>query len=389
MISFIFIGTKRGEIMKSKITSFIMTIMMILMIGILIFLALIIYNEFAPDDIQSEVQDFISNITSSSKNVNASEIETVRTPQILEVETDLTNQEEENTNYKNSEIDKYFYNQLNEYSKIIYNAMELNKENMRTGVYEINLGTELSSLLSQNNGEQLLGEYYQSAIEAYTYDNPDVFYIEFSKLYLNIETTTRGIKKTYRVFINAGDQVNYLTDEFPSKENIDNALNEIERVKAYFVQNKRANTYENVKLVHDYLVQSIEYEQTVSMPNIYNLYGAIINKQCVCEGYAKAFKYLMDSIDIPCVIVIGKATNSEGDTENHAWNYVQLNGIWYAIDCTWDDPILTGPGFISNSSKYKYFLKGEVKFNKTHFPNGQFTENGKVFEFPILSQVDY
>lgn len=379
--------------MKSKITSFIMTIMMILMIGILIFLALIIYNEFMPDNIQSDVQDFISNITTSSENenidVNVSTVETVKIPQILEVETKLPNHEEENVNYENSEIDKYFYNQLDEYSKIIYNAMETNKENMKTGVYEINLGTEFSSLLSRNDGEQLLGEYYQSAIEAYTYDNPDVFYIEFSKLYLNIETTTRGIKKTYRVFINAGDQENYLIDEFPSKENIDNALNEIEKVKAYFIQNKRANAYENVKLVHDYLVQSIEYEQTVSMPNIYNLYGAIINKQCVCEGYAKAFKYLMDSIDIPCVIVIGKATNSEGNTENHAWNYVQLNGIWYAIDCTWDDPILTGPGFVSNSSKYKYFLKGEVEFNKTHFPNGQFTENGKVFEFPILSQVDY
>lgn len=379
--------------MKSKITSFIMTIMTILMIGILIFLALIIYNEFMPGNIQSDVQDFISNITTSSENenidVNVSTVETVKIPQILEAETKLSNQKEENVNYDNSEIDKYFYNQLDEYSKIIYNAMETNKENIKTGVYEINLGTEFSSLLSRNDGEQLLGEYYQSAIEAYTYDNPDVFYIEFSKLYLNIETTTRGIKKTYRVFINAGDQGNYLTDEFPSKENIDNALNEIEKVKAYFVQNKRANTYENVKLVHDYLVQSIEYEQTVSMPNIYNLYGAIVNKQCVCEGYAKAFKYLMDSIDIPCVIVIGKATNSEGDTENHAWNYVQLNGIWYAIDCTWDDPILTGPGFISNSSKYKYFLKGEVEFNKTHFPNGQFTENGKVFEFPILSQVDY
>lgn len=375
--------------MKSKITSFIMTIMLIVMIGILIFLALIIYNEFGLDDIQADVQDFISNITSSSENVNVSTVEPVKVPQILEVEKDLPNQEEYNINYESNETDKYFYSQLDKYSKIIYNAMEANKENMKTGVYEINLGTEFSSLLSQNDGEKLLSEYYQSAIEAYTYDNPDVFYIEFSKLYLNIETTTRGVMKTYRVFINAGDQGNYLTDEFSSKENIDNALGEIEKVKAYFVQNKKASIYENVKLVHDYLVQSIEYEQTISMPNIYNLYGAIINKQCVCEGYAKAFKYLMDSVDIPCVIVIGKATNSEGDTENHAWNYVQLNGIWYAIDCTWDDSILSGPGFISNSAKYKYFLKGEIEFNKTHFPNGQFTEDGKVFEFPLLSQMDY
>lgn len=30
-------------------------------------------------------------------------------------------------------------------------------------------------------------------------------------------------------------------------------------------------------------------------------------------------------MNIPCIIVIGKATNTKGQTENHAWNYVQIN----------------------------------------------------------------
>ena len=375
--------------MRTKITSFIMTLMTLLMIGVLIFLGLIVYNEITKTSITSEVQEFVSNITISNERVNENTVENIKIPEIIEIESNSTKPIEENVNYNNTKVDKYFYNQLDEYSKIIYKAMETNKENMKTGTYEINLGTEFSSLLSKSNGEELLGEYYQTAIEAYTYDNPEIFYIDFSKLYLNIETTTRGSKKTYRVFINSGNEANYLTDEFSSKEKIDETIQEIEKIKAYFVQNKKANTYENIKIVHDYLVESIEYEQTISKSNIYDLYGALINKQCVCEGYAKAFKYLMDSIDIPCTIVIGKATNSEDNTENHAWNYVQLDGIWYAVDCTWDDPILEGPGFISYSSKYKYFLKGENEFNKSHFPNGQFTENGKVFEFPSLSINNY
>ena len=90
---------------------------------------------------------------------------------------------------------------------------------------------------------------------------------------------------------------------------IDMGVNEIEKVQSYFVKNKKADTYQNIKLVHDYLVESIDYDQSTSQPNIYNLYGAIVNKFSVCEGYAKAFKYLMDSLDIPCVIVTGKATN--------------------------------------------------------------------------------
>jgi len=131
----------------------------------------------------------------------------------------------------------------------------------------------------------------------------------------------------------------------------------LKKLKTYFIQNKKSDTYENIKLAHDYLIESIEYDQTTSQENIYDLYGALINKKSVCEGYAKAFKYLMDSLNIPCTIVVGMATNSEGNTENHAWNYVQLNGNWYAIDCTWDDPILVGGGFLTNSSKYRYIFK--------------------------------
>lgn len=368
--------------MKSKITSFIMTIITVLAIGILIFLGIIIYNKIGKTNVSDEVQEFISNITISSVDEN----EKIENSEVVE---NISSSLESIDKNENTQIDKYFYNQLDEYSKIIYNTMEQNKENMKTGTYEIDFGTKLSPLLSKSNGEELLGSCYQSAIESYTYDHPDVFYIDFSKLYLNIETTTRGNSTTYRVFINSGNDDNYLTNEFSSKERIDTALNEIKQIKTYIVNNKKSNTYENIKLVHDYIVESIEYEQTTSQSNIYDLYGALVNKKSVCEGYAKAFKYLMDNLDIPCTIVIGKATNSEGNTENHAWNYVQIDDNWYAVDCTWDDPIIVGSGNISNSAKYRYFLKGENEINQTHIPNGQFTENGKVFTFPTLSKKNY
>lgn len=371
--------------MKSKITSLIMTSILILMIIVFGILGIIIYSEITNNNIVGDVQEFVSNITTSTEETS----ESIKTPEIIKSTVETISPNDEKIDYTNNKIDKYFYNQLEEYSKIIYNAMESNKENMKTGIYEINLGTEFSVLLSQSNGEELLGNYYQSAIEAYTYDNPDIFYIEFSRLYLNIETTTKGNKKTYKVFINSGNNTNYLTNEFSSKERVYSALNEIENIKSYFINNKKANTYENIKLVHDYLVENIEYDETISQENIYDLYGALIKNKCVCEGYAKAFKYLMDTMNIPCVTVSGKGTNSEGRTESHAWNYVQINNIWYAIDCTWDDPILIGSGYLSDSSKYKYFLKGENEFNKTHTPNGQFTEGGKVFTFPSLSISNY
>ena len=91
---------------------------------------------------------------------------------------------------------------------------------------------------------------------------------------------------------------------------------------------------------------------------------------------------------IPCVIISGTGTNTENKSEAHAWNYVQLNGNWYAVDCTWDDPI-SQTGFISEKSKTKYFLKGSDTMDIDHTPRPQFTENGKIFEYPQLSKEGF
>lgn len=166
-------------------------------------------------------------------------------------------------------------------------------------------------------------------------------------------------------------------------------MTQIGQVKNEILQNKTGNAYEDIKMIHDYLIDTISYDSSLSKNNIYNVYGALINKESVCEGYARAFKYLLDELEIPCVMVIGTATNSQGETENHAWNYVQLQGIWYAIDTTWDDPVIIGGGTASEESKYKYFLVGADSINQDHFPSGQFTEGGKMFSYPELNQQGY
>ena len=142
-------------------------------------------------------------------------------------------------------------------------------------------------------------------------------------------------------------------------------------------------------MVHDYLINSIEYDSTISKDNIYDIYGALVSRVCVCEGYAKAFQYLMNEVGIDNVIVIGTAVNSNGQAENHAWNYAKLNENWYAIDTTWDDPILIGNGILPEESKYKYFLKGSNTMNQNHTTSGKFTDAGQVFTYPRLSVEDY
>lgn len=392
--------------MKNRFTSIIMSFIIILIFGVFGLLGFSIIQEFIkPEDDQTQKASTVSDNTQEVNN-NDIEIENtieknIETPEIkVNVSStnaleDLANSSKQttttssNTNYGSIEINKYFYNQLESPSQIIYQAFESNKQNMRSGTYKIDLGSAFTSILSKSNGQEELGDYYQSAIEAYMYDNPDAFYLSPNKMYLNIETTTRGNSKTYNTFINNGDAANYLIDEFGSKYEVDSAMQALESIKQQVLSKRTGNTYEDIKMVHDYLVSTIEYDSSSSGRNIYNIYGALVDKKCVCEGYAKALKYLLDGMGIENTIVIGIATNTEGQSENHAWNYVKLNGAWYAIDSTWDDPIIIGNGYVSENVRYRYFLKGSNTMNVNHFPSGVFTEGGMTYSYPVLSASDY
>ncbi len=373
--------------MKSKFTSFIMIIIIILILGVIGIFGMMIFGEIKSIETDIIPEDFQTVISDIQDTVDKN----IETPKVIE--NPLDSIEDSNTrrnvDYSNVTVNKYFYNQLDSNSQTIYKAFESNKENMKSGNYKIELGDSFTSVLNKDNGQDELGKIYQSAFEAYNYDNPEVFYLNPNKMYLNIETTTSISGKKYNVYISSGSQGNYFSDDFSSKAQVESSVSQVEQIKNQIISKKTGNTYQDIKMVHDYLVDNLEYDTSISRPNIYNIYGALVNKTCVCEGYARSFKYLMDELKIPCVMIMGEGTNSNGQTENHAWNYVQLSGKWYAIDATWDDPVVYGGGRVTNESKYKYFLKGSSSFNQDHIPNGQFTPNGKVFNYPTISSVDY
>ena len=62
--------------------------------------------------------------------------------------------------------DNYYYRQLDEYGKVIYDGFKNNKENMKTGVYNIDFGKRFNNLLNSEDGEQKLNIAFQSAWNA-------------------------------------------------------------------------------------------------------------------------------------------------------------------------------------------------------------------------------
>ena len=301
--------------------------------------------------------------------------------------TDISGLYNDNNTQSNSST-KYYYNQLDEYGKIIYDGFDNNKENMKSGTYTIDFGTEFSELLNTENGESILNEAFQSAWNAYTYDNMDVFYIDVEKLTLTTKSITA--LSIHNVEISNGNNTSYLKETFQNQNVLMGKLNLLEAMKQEINKQLEGLTdYEKIKEVHNWLIDNIEYDVNLETNEPYSISGALTDGKAVCEGYARSFKYIMDGLNIPCVLVSGTGTNSNGQTESHAWNYVQLDGYWYAVDVTWDDPIILGSGYLSEDTHYKHFLKGSNTFFQTHEPDGYLSQNSMEFTFPTLREEDY
>lgn len=284
--------------------------------------------------------------------------------------------------------DRFYYNQLDQYGKILYDELYNNKDKLKSGTFVAEYGNKFDNLLKQENGEDVLNKALDSAMNSLVLDNPELFYIDITKMYLLTNITTRILSTTYEVSI-SGNGDSYLEEGFNSEEEVDVAISNIENIKNEIISNTSGNTVDKIRYVHNYLIDTVEYDVNAGT-GIRDIYGTLINQKAVCEGYAKAFKYIMDELEIPCILVCGTATNSVGVTENHAWNYVQIDGVWYAVDVTWDDPIIRGEllGDLPDDIRYGYFLNGSEKFFQNHVEDEQLLD-GIALSYPELSITNF
>lgn len=285
---------------------------------------------------------------------------------------------------------RYYYNQLDEPSKIIYAEILGNLDKIKNGEDNIKISSKLSDYISAENGANSLVSSFQNAWDAFRNDNVDVFYVDGSKMCLITKTIKKGSKTYYEFYIGKGDNQSYFIDSLNSAQDVNYAIAYVsDKEKEILDSINDKNDYYKILKAHNWIVDNVSYNLDDASNNS-NIYGALQDKKVVCEGYARLFKSLMDKLDIPCVLVSGTGEDRSTNTrENHAWNYVYLKGNWYAIDVTWDDPIIIGNGYVNNDVRYKYFLKGSDEFFKTHKEEGRLVENGMTFTYPVLSEEDY
>ena len=277
-----------------------------------------------------------------------------------------------------------YYSQLTKTERQVYD--QLKDITVSQGKMELVWPEDLSfSADSEQEFEQKreelrneLNKTMQNVIDALSKDYPELYWLDIPAS--QYSWTYRRTEESGKIYYNIGS-IYYDVVARYTEEEVTSLNNKLENLK--FEGNNR---YQVVKEIHDYLCETVVYKEEAD--HINEPYGALMDGVAVCEGYGEAFKWLCDRAGIPCVCVVGTASQEE--SVPHLWNYVQMeDGKWYAVDVTWDD--------VGNEPSYTYFLiggntvtSGKEKFSENHISVGDFSGVGyKEFIYPELSNEKY
>ena len=88
---------------------------------------------------------------------------------------------------------------------------------------------------------------------------------------------------------------------------------------------------EAANAVNDYLCYRMRYDL-----NYYTVFDSIVNGIGRCQGYANAFKCVMERLGVPTHYCSGIGY-TDGTSGSHAWNRSLINGKYYYTDVCWND----------------------------------------------------
>lgn len=113
--------------------------------------------------------------------------------------------------------------------------------------------------------------------------------------------------------------------------------------------------YEKALALHDWITANSEYDLTFTCYAAENLF---LYHTGVCQAYMEAYTLLLTAVGIESKEITGTAG---GDA--HGWNLVRLDGEWYHVDCTWDDPLPDG------NENHDYFCVPDDIMREDHIWN--------------------
>lgn len=230
--------------------------------------------------------------------------------------------------------DKFYYEQLAESDQLIYREIY-------QGVYE-----HTEEIIVHGTD----GEHAGEIVRYIMYDFPEFFWIDGSSTTVVYEGSHTVVQPTYT---HAEAKCEAMQSE------IDKAADEI----LAQVSNE-SDEYNKIKSIYEILINNVVYVEGAAENQ--NIYSALVTKESVCAGYAKANQYLLEKLGVYCIYVVGTA-----DGESHAWNIVKCNETLYYVDATWGDPLFKGETQ-NEEILYDFLCCNRETIDSTHLEDTQY-----------------
>ncbi|UUZ83195.1 hypothetical protein LJK88_04475 [Paenibacillus sp. P26] len=216
---------------------------------------------------------------------------------------------------------------LSAYSKSILANLQLQKTTFSVPFY----GSDINNVKKFMNEAMKADDYIGYIISGYT--------IKVSTGSKNTFTATFNV--TYR---ETKDQTAYVKSK--SKEILASILKD------------GMTDFEKERTIHDWIVKNVAYDKSKAIPeSSYTAYGALKSGKAVCQGYTLLTYRLLSDAGITNRIVRGTVRD-----EGHSWNLVKLDGLWYHLDTTWDDPTPDRKDMVS----YRYYNVTDTQLSRDH-----------------------
>lgn len=227
-------------------------------------------------------------------------------------------------------MEPYYYSQMNKQQQRIYQVIKTGLESLSQSVDVQRIdGTELSDIFHKLR-----------------LDCPEIFYastFQYSFYKDSSMITMRPI---------------YLFDKNKIREN-QRAMTA--RVEKLVRMAKDKNDCEKEQFIHNFICENVTYDKLKKQYS-HEILGPLGQGIGVCEGIAKSVKILCDGLSIPCIVAISENNPEKNIKYRHAWNVIQINGVWYHLDATFDNSLG------KKEVRYDYFNLDDKNIFKDHEP---------------------
>lgn len=245
----------------------------------------------------------------------------------------------------------YYYNQLNSNEKTFWDQLDSMCLGYLTGTDTISSTQDKygntvyptkTVIFSNMSGTKAFNVAFM-----FKYSNPQYYFLD-----LGVYGSTRGTGGiiTFTVFPAFANGTARAAATSQMQSVIDTWMPQINAQPTELLKEKKA---------HDLICEKVAYDpgyenQTVEM-NEYNqvAYSVFCTDTTVCAGYSQAMQLLMNAAGIDCSIVT---------SNDHEWNIVRIQNIWYYTDLTWDDFSTEQAAEYGQNVGYKYFNRSSQTF---------------------------